>query len=188
MELPIGGVIEGVITNHVSGQPQQRVCLEALLLNSGTFDYISGDASNSDGTYGLGGLPAGDYAVDVYPCQVDFEEMYYLNKPDLAHATLVSVGVGAHVTIDFDLTLTPLQGDGNCDGEVTMADVVAGLRSLGRLLGTHCFDQLDVNCSADTTATDILALLLHLSTQPGGLAGGHPCTPIGELLPTATPH
>ena len=61
--LSVGGSISGVVKNS-NGQPLAGICVSAQGNNSG----FGGPPSNSNGSYTLGGLPAGTYRVQFNDC------------------------------------------------------------------------------------------------------------------------
>lgn len=78
-----------------------------------------------------------------------------------------------------------VQGDVNCDGQVSLADVVLALRYRLAIASAFCAAYGDIDCSGLLEETDILALLQFLAEVTPTLPAGCP-NPV-DLPPTPTP-
>jgi hypothetical protein len=101
--LALGGKIAGTVT--LPGASSVTALIYATNITSGKdysgFAYSPGNSA----TYGIVGLPTGNYKVYTSNFQGYLDE-YYNDKPDESSADLVSVTAGStHPNIDFILTL-----------------------------------------------------------------------------------
>jgi len=78
-------------------------------------------------------------------------------------------------TASPSITIGPLKGDADCNGQINSWDVIRLLEAVGqmRLLGlSGCAPDLDVNCDGRIDSMDALALLFALAGEPTHLASG----------------
>ncbi len=78
------------------------------------------------------------------------------------------------------LTVTPLKGDADCNGQINAQDVIRLLEAVGQMgpLGlSECTPDLDINCDGRVDTMDALALLLAIAQHDLVLHNG--CAPIG---------
>ncbi len=95
--------VTGLVTDAVGGDPVVDALLVAIELNRGLPEFAFGN-SGEDGSYSLGPLPPGDYAIlCLIPDKTHLSE-FYDGAYDLAHATPVHIpGSGVHSGINFTL-------------------------------------------------------------------------------------
>ena len=72
-----------------------------------------------------------------------------------------------------------LMGDGNCDGTVTIADAMLGLRSTIEGTGAPCAPEAETDCAGDLGPPNVLPVLRYLA--------GVPITPTGDCLAVGQP-
>jgi len=89
---PAGGV-SGAVTN-ASAAGLGGIFVVAYLVNSSGWDWINSVQTGADGTYSLGGLPAGSYRVEFRDDAGAYATQYYNNKPtgELGDDVVVTVG------------------------------------------------------------------------------------------------
>ncbi len=183
-EMQLGGSISGSVTNSITGKPLAQPCLESFIVMGGGEQYYSSLGVQTDGTYSLGGLATGEYKLAVYSCGgPQFTQVWYNGKSDSTSANKVSVTAGQTVTgIDFSIMLDPIAGDGDCNGSVEVADLLLGLWHLdGVDEGPNCAaTQLNVDCTGQVTAQDLLYLLDYLANLDYPAPQG--CPEIGSVL------
>ena len=103
--------ITGTVTAEDSGEDLQYVFVTAYRFNGSEWESRMLTATGHDGTYDIGGLPAGTYRLGFSDTYNDlyFPE-YYDNVPDIENATDISVTVAGTIS-DIDASLVP--GGGN---------------------------------------------------------------------------
>ena len=125
-DLVPGGLVTGTVTAAGGGQPlaQAEVCAIA----AGTGESAGCTTSNGAGHYILTAVPTGSYAIFFRGdgSSADYAPEYYLNQPDLAHATTVGVTAGGF-TEGID---EPLDLGARIEGTVTAAAGGAGLEGI----------------------------------------------------------
>ena len=94
---------------------------------------------NSDGTYAIESIPAGDYYLRAKPTPQSDSYFSYLlewissinppNSPKCSDAIPISITTGATITRDFQLS-TAQSGDVNRDGDVSLFDAIITLQNL----------------------------------------------------------
>ena len=148
-------------------------------------DYVTSNSANSDGAYTLGGLPAGQFKLEAYDCGGPvFADVWYDGKSSSDNATVVTLTIAQVRTgIDFQITLSPAAGDGDCSGDVTMLDLMTGLQYLSGVdEGPDCAStSLNLDCNAGTSARDMLVLVRYLANLPMTVPAN--CPAPGDPLP-----
>ena len=115
-----GGAISGKVADS-SGPPVGNVSVNAYD-SSGTM--VDEQPTDSDGSYTIGGLPAGDYRLQFVPDQRSaYTQQFYNGAATLGAATPVSAALG-QTTAGIDANLS---GGGSIDGVVTDATSGQGL-------------------------------------------------------------
>ncbi len=121
--LVAGGTMFGTVTAAVGGQPLAEAEVCAIAVGTGVAAGCA--ATNDAGNYILTAIPTGSYAVLFRGdgSSAAYAPEYYLNQPDRAHATTVSVTSGEFTEgIDAELDL-----GARIEGHVTSAANGAGL-------------------------------------------------------------
>ena len=117
--LALAGHVTGTVTNASDvGLGGINVNAYASLVDYYSGNQVSGTQTNPDGTYDLGGLPAGDgYLVEFWDNNGDYLTQYYDNQATSEAATPVTVTLGTPLSgIDAVLALA-----GHVTGKVTDA-------------------------------------------------------------------
>ena len=106
-DLALGGSISGTVTAAVGGAPLEGIEVEAEVLATG--QVASFTESKPDGSYHIGGLPAGTYVIIAIDDDMVYAEEYYDGAADPGSATPIPItGAGDHkVEFDFTLELAP---------------------------------------------------------------------------------
>ncbi len=113
-QLALGGAISGTVTD-AAGNPRGGVPVEALDAD-GAGNFAITDAF--DGSYTIGGLPAGSYTVEFKGFMLGMVSEYYDDVTSAADATWIDVEPGQTVEgIDAELAVT-----GDISGTVTDPD------------------------------------------------------------------
>lgn len=99
------GFIAGTVTSELTGSPSAGVCVSATPLPNGQGGGDGGqETTGPDGTYRIGGLPAGQYIVAFRDCRGgDLIREYHSNVSDSDDATPVTVTPGPTTTVDAAL-------------------------------------------------------------------------------------
>jgi hypothetical protein len=121
-------------------------------------------------TFDLTGAPGAVTALDI-----SLVEMTDMDYEDLVPQTEVTEG-----QIAVADGAAPLQGDADCDGEITSLDALGVLRHVAGIEQVACAGPADTDCDGDITALDSLAILRYVASLPVVTPGG--CTPIGQPL------
>jgi len=126
VDLLPGGAVTGIVSAAGGGQPLAEA--EVCALTAGSGESAGCAITDGEGRYLLTAIPAGSYALFFRGDGISagYAPEYYLNQPDRAHATTVTVTAGNTVTgID-----EPLDLGGRIEGTVTAAASGAGLEGL----------------------------------------------------------
>lgn len=76
----------------------------------------------------------------------------------------------------------PMRGDSTCDGQITLADVIATLNGATEIAGSgNCSQRGDANCSGILDADDALRELRFIAQSP--LTAPVGCQPVGDPIP-----
>lgn len=110
--LAVGAAIEGLVTRADDASPVVGVYVSALDANN---EIVGATETNADGTYSLGGLPAGTYRVRFGSPDSELVSEYWKDSYSWNGATLVTVAEKESVT-EVD---AQLDGVGYISGTVT---------------------------------------------------------------------
>jgi hypothetical protein len=102
--LGLAGAISGTVTDAATGQPLSRTTVEVLDVSG---DVLGQGATSVDGTYAIGGLPAGSFRVQfVAPAASGDADQFYRGKATLAASDPVVV-VAGESTAGISAALAP---------------------------------------------------------------------------------
>ncbi len=156
----------------VSGSTSVRALIGGVLCGAGATGV-------SQGVYGLGILPD-----EVRPgCGVLNSPISFCIGGRLADFTGYWNTSEPYFPPTMSPTDTPcpvdvLMGDGNCDGAVTLADVMDGLRAEIADRIAQCAGEQNTDCAFDATVADLLPVLRYLAGAPD--PGTAECPAVGE--------
>lgn len=104
------GKITGIVTGPDGSTPAANVEVDVYDYNDtiGTWEWVSGDVSLTDGSYAATGLETRNYRVQFSDPTFFFAGEYYDNKPDLFTANDVAVQLGLP-TSGINAALAPAQ-------------------------------------------------------------------------------
>jgi Carboxypeptidase regulatory-like domain len=106
------GGISGTVTSKATSDPLAEI--EVKVYNSSE-GYVTAVETESNGTYTVSGLPAGEYKVDFVANEANYISQYYNNKSSLADATAVKVTSG----VTSSSINAELVAGGEIEGKVT---------------------------------------------------------------------
>ncbi len=158
--------------NGTLGPASVRALIGGILCGAGATGV-------SGGVYGLIVLPE-----EVRPgCGVTNSPVSFCLGGRLADLTAYWNTSEAYFPPSLNPTDTPcpidvLMGDGNCDGEVTTADVIDGLRAKIAWGGVPCAGEQNTDCNFEASVEDLLPVLRYLAGVPD--PGTAECPAVGE--------
>jgi hypothetical protein len=93
--LAVGASFTGKVVDDAQGQVVEPA-VYAFRMVDGKPDYSNAyqDYPDDDGSYSIGGLPAGDYKISLSREVNDYFDQYYPNKPTIEEAVVQSVELG----------------------------------------------------------------------------------------------
>lgn len=122
LTLPLGGVLTGVVTDRLTGEPIGGACV----ITTGRWDHREGDfegtnpgtdCTDQSGRYEVFGLEAGSYPVQVTEPFGTHATVWLPRSPDSRGAKKYAVGLGTTTTVD-----AALAPGGSVSGHVTLVD------------------------------------------------------------------
>ena len=158
--LKVGGSINGTVTDAGTDAPLPGICVE---INDAAFTFGIFDSTDANGSYSVGGLPAGDYKVSFFDCGdgSTYLTEWYDDKPDFDSADLVAVIAPSKTSgINAALARLAVFGDVSCDSIVDAVDPLLILQLVAGLVQSlACESSADVDLNGLIDPLDALIIL-----------------------------
>lgn len=103
--------IQGTVTAESGTNPLAGILVYAHRSNgSGSWNYVNQTVTQTNGSYDLKGLTAGDHRLEFYDPSGLHQREYYDDEPDFASATVINLDPGEVPVTRFDAALASAGG------------------------------------------------------------------------------